>query len=84
MSPDAFYSEIDSSSINDVDIFFPRKDERFQLLHHAIVYQALKGVLLVGDSTKLQYGVITHFSADLHSSYLAIMEFLFKNYVAQF
>jgi len=84
MSEEAVYTTLDSSAIQDVDALIPKSDKRFQLLHHAFIYQARTAVLLIGDNTKLFYGVITEFDQQLFEAYDRIILFLCKNYLDQF
>ena len=66
------YEEIEAKKVSD---YFHKKDERFQLLHHAYVYNFEKVALIVGDYTgKIINATIVSFNNDFLESYGNVIE----------
>ena len=72
------YEVIDAAKVNN---FFYKRDERFQLLHHAYVYNLKKVVLIVGDNSgKVINGTVVNYDNNILDSYGMVVETLKKRY----
>jgi hypothetical protein len=60
------------------------KEEAFQLLHGAFVTDAKRGLLLVGSSNALMYGMDITFEQDLLDSYSRVLDYIYKRHVKIF
>ena len=70
------YEEIDAKKVSS---FFHKRDERFQMLHHAYVYNFEKVVLIVGDNGgKVINGTVVKYNETILQSYGMVIETLKK------
>jgi hypothetical protein len=77
------YVEIDAES-GDLHKWIPKHKESFQLLHHVAVRDARKGLFLVGNKSKLMFGVFVTYSDNLITSYQSILKDLFNRALKPF
>ena len=56
-SGDPFYKEIHALD-PDLPLWVPKSSELFQLLHHVMMYDTNRGILLVGNANVVVYGLI--------------------------
>ena len=70
------YQEIDAEG-GQLHKWIPKHKESFQLLHHVAVRDARKGLFLVGNKTKIMFGVFVNYSDSLITSYQSILKDLY-------
>ena len=56
----------------------PKHKEIFQLLNHVAVRDARKGLFLVGNNTKIMFGVFVNYSDNLITLYQSILKNLYE------
>ncbi|OEU09246.1 hypothetical protein FRACYDRAFT_248581 [Fragilariopsis cylindrus CCMP1102] len=78
-----YYVEIDAEG-GELHKWIPKHKESFQLLHHVAVRDARKGLFLVGNKTKVMFGVFVTYSDNLIASYRALLEDLFDRALKPF
>ncbi|OEU14444.1 hypothetical protein FRACYDRAFT_240987 [Fragilariopsis cylindrus CCMP1102] len=78
-----YYVEIDAEG-GELHKWIPKHKESFQLLHHVAVRDARKGLFLVGNKTKLMFGVFVTYSDNLIASYRALLKDLFDRALKPF
>jgi hypothetical protein len=80
---DPVYFEIDAEG-GELHKWIPKHKESFQLLHHVAVRDARKGLFLVGNKTKVMFGVFVTYSDNLINSYRALLKDLFDRALKPF
>jgi hypothetical protein len=78
-----YYVEIDAEG-GELHKWIPKHKESFQLLHHVAVRDARKGLFLVGNKTKVMFGVFVTYSDNLIASYRALLKDLFDRALKPF
>ena len=78
-----YYVEIDAEG-GDLHKWIPKHKESFQLLHHVAVRDVRKGLFLVGNKTKIMFGVFVNYSDNLIASYRALLKDLFDRALKPF
>ena len=64
--------------------WIPKHKESFQLLHHVAVCNKRKGLFLVGNKTKIMFGVFVTYSDSLIESYQDILKVLYERSLKAF
>lgn len=64
--------------------WIPKRKESFQLIHYVAVCDARKDIFLVGNKTKIIYGVFATYSDELIESYQYILKDLYTRALAPF
>ncbi|OEU22028.1 hypothetical protein FRACYDRAFT_232182 [Fragilariopsis cylindrus CCMP1102] len=82
-SGEPWYVEIDAEG-GELHKWIPKHKESFQLLHHVAVRDSRKGLFLVGNKTKLMFGVFVTYSDNLIASYRALLKDLFDRALKPF
>ena len=80
---DPTYVELDAET-DDVWKWIPKHKESFQLLHHVAIRDLRRGLILVGNTTKIMFGVFVNYSDELVQAYQAILRDLFDRALAIF
>ena len=80
---EACYVEIDADG-NDLSKWIPKHKECFQLMHHVAVRNLRKGLILVGNSSKVMFGVFVNYSDRLIEAYQAVLRDLFDRTLLPF
>ncbi|OEU17716.1 hypothetical protein FRACYDRAFT_238144 [Fragilariopsis cylindrus CCMP1102] len=78
-----YYVEIDAEG-GELHKWIPKHKESFQLLHHVAVRDVRKGLFLVGNKTKIMFGVFVNYSDNLIASYRALLKDLFDRALKPF
>ena len=78
------YVEVEAGEGNDLSKWIPKHKECFQLMHHVAVRDVRKGLIIVGNSTKVMFGVFVSYSDELIEAYRSVMRDLFVRSLAPF
>ena len=77
------YIELDAEG-EDLSKWIPKHTECFQLLHHVAIRDVRKGLILVGNSKKLMFGVFVTYSNRLIEAYQEVLKDLFDRALKPF
>jgi len=77
------YIELDAEG-EELSRWIPKKKERFQLLHHVAIRDVRKGLILVGNSKNVMFGIFVTFSDALIEAYQEVLKNLFDRALKPF
>ena len=58
--------------------WIPKSQERFQLLHHVAIRKQKKGLILVGDSHTIMFGVFVNYKQETINTYQMVLENIYN------
>jgi hypothetical protein len=77
------YVELDAAS----DEFFrwiPKSQEKFQLLHHVAIRNGLKGLIIVGDTNDVMFGVFVNYKQETIDAYKNVLQDVYERALEPF
>ena len=77
------YHELDAED-DELFRWIPKSQERFQLLHHVAIRKQKKGLILVGDSHNIMFGVFVNYKQETINAYQTVLEDIYNRALKPF
>eukprot|EP00536_Pseudo-nitzschia_multiseries_P009436 jgi/Psemu1/23175/gm1.23175_g len=82
-SGDPVYVELDAES-DEFNRWIPNHKESFQLLHHVAVRNLQKGLIIIGDTGKIMFGVFVNYKDETIAVFWKVLEDIFDQTLKPF